>query len=133
MIKMQDLQEIINQTLQTMCEKRKLMGAVIFNVDGLVLGSYVSVKTQEQFGSRVDEIIAAMGAVFDDIAIRAQEDLEMKNINELAINSKQYKIVFRLFSVENRNFMLGLIVRPYASYRRATTMAIKQISEAMKG
>ncbi|MFX0062093.1 MAG: hypothetical protein ACFFC7_07880 [Candidatus Hermodarchaeota archaeon] len=130
---MQDLQGIINQNLHTLCEKQKLMGAVVFNVDGLVLGSYVSVKAQEQFGNRVDEIIAAMGAVFDDITMRAQEDLEMENINEVAINSKNHKIVFRLFSVENRNFMLGLIVRPYASYRRATTMVIKQIAEAMSG
>lgn len=130
---MEDLQEIITQNLQSLCEKRKLMGAVVFNVEGLVLGSYASLTAQEQFGSRVDEIIAAMGAVFDDITTRAQEDLKMKNINEVIINSKQYKIVFRLFSVENKDFMLGLLVRPYASYRRATTMAIKTISEAMRG
>ncbi|MFX1536159.1 MAG: hypothetical protein ACFFDI_18240, partial [Promethearchaeota archaeon] len=116
MIKMQDLQEMINQNLQALCERRKLMGSVVFNVEGLVLGSYVSVKAQEEFGRKVDEIIAAMGAVFDDITVRAQEDLEMKNIDEVTINSRQYKIVFRLFSVENRDFMLGLIVRPYASY-----------------
>ncbi len=133
MIKMQDLQEMINQNLQALCERRKLMGSVVFNVEGLVLGSYVSVKAQEEFGRKVDEIIAAMGAVFDDITVRAQEDLEMKNIDEVTINSRQYKIVFRLFSVENRDFMLGLIVRPYASYRRSTTMVIKQISEAMRG
>lgn len=111
--------QAITAQLDELLTLGKLDGLTIASADGLVIAE----------SSRLPngEIMAAIGAVFEYVADRAQHAGIISGVDEMTLLGSQGELaVVRYFPQLEQRFFLMAYARQRCTYRRVTTLALKK-------
>ncbi len=79
------------------------------------------------------DTLAAMVTLVKDFIQQTQTRLGLAEVDEVSIVvGDRSRLICRYFIAEGRPFVLALIAPPHQSYRRLTSQAIRELSEAWR-
>jgi len=116
-------QQALNEVLQEICREEQVTAAIIANREGFLIAAASATYDAET--------IAALVAYLRDTAQRAQVQLGLALLDEVAIRDRAHRVlVCRSFPVDGEDDLLLVVMMPTCgAYRRLTNIAIRRIRE----